>query len=72
MKQCNSCFEWKPLDEYTTCRSNKDGLDRRCKECKADDNRFHRGSWCGVNLNRVAKDVEDMLKQYDSRQVVPA
>lgn len=34
MKQCKLCGQLKPLSEYHTQRTNKDGLDKRCKPCR--------------------------------------
>lgn len=35
MKKCNVCKEVRDLANYTKDRRQKDGLDRRCKHCKA-------------------------------------
>ena len=32
-KQCNICFNSKPLSEFHRCKANPDGLQRRCKQC---------------------------------------
>lgn len=37
MKKCGQCKLLKTLDNFTKDRRQKDGLDRRCKQCKADN-----------------------------------
>ena len=33
MKRCSKCNVDKPLDVFSKCAANKDGLQRWCKEC---------------------------------------
>lgn len=41
MKKCNKCQVEKPLTEYHKCKSNKDGLQSRCKLCvKKGDRKY--------------------------------
>lgn len=34
MKQCTKCKQTLPLDQFSKCRTNKDGLQFSCKKCK--------------------------------------
>lgn len=34
LKRCSKCKEWKPLEAFGKCKSNKDGLQYRCKACR--------------------------------------
>lgn len=36
MKRCNVCHEEKSLTEFTKDKHQPDGLDRKCRKCKAD------------------------------------
>jgi 5-methylcytosine-specific restriction endonuclease McrA len=36
MKKCTNCSETKPLDAFGKRKASKDGLDPRCRTCKAD------------------------------------
>lgn len=35
MKQCNTCHQWKETSEYNKNRVMKDGLESRCRDCRA-------------------------------------
>lgn len=41
MKICCRCKKEKPLSEFNRKSSNKDGLERYCKECHREKNRNH-------------------------------
>jgi RNase P subunit RPR2 len=41
-KICNGCGKLKQPEEYSKCRSRKDGLQPKCKECNSKDNRKFR------------------------------
>lgn len=41
MKQCCRCKEVKSLEEFNKKTSNKDGLERYCKDCHRSKNRNH-------------------------------
>lgn len=34
LKRCSKCKEFKPLESFGKCKSNKDGLQYRCKACR--------------------------------------
>lgn len=34
-KECSTCGQTKPLDEFGRSRNRRDGRDARCKECRA-------------------------------------
>jgi hypothetical protein len=38
MKTCSKCREAKPLNSFSKCRANRDGLQSRCKTCNSADN----------------------------------
>jgi hypothetical protein len=42
MKTCNRCHEVKDTNQFSKCKSNKDGLQYKCKECNKVDNRKFR------------------------------
>lgn len=42
MKRCCTCGEHKPVDLFPKCRSEKDGLKKRCKSCNNRANREYR------------------------------
>jgi len=35
-KHCYICKKWLPLENYTKCKANKDGLNNRCKKCNSE------------------------------------
>lgn len=39
MKQCGKCRRQLPLSEFHGCKANKDGLQKRCKDCERVRNR---------------------------------
>lgn len=41
-KHCYSCKKTKPTSEFSKCRSRKDGLQPKCKECNKKDNKQFR------------------------------
>jgi hypothetical protein len=41
-KICNGCGKVKQPEEYSKCRSRKDGLQPKCKECNKKDNKKFR------------------------------
>ena len=41
-KECAKCGESRPLSDFTTDSRKPDGLDRRCKSCKATQARERR------------------------------
>lgn len=41
-KRCRKCKRWKPEDRFSPDRRNRDGLDGRCKQCKAQAERQYR------------------------------
>jgi hypothetical protein len=45
MKKCNKCNVEKPLNEFSKCKTCKDGLQYSCKECK--------NSYRKENLNKI-------------------
>lgn len=42
MKQCTKCGEQKPLEAFAKDRSRRDGLQRRCRECNAVQQKAYR------------------------------
>lgn len=41
-KRCRTCKRWKPEDRFARDHRNRDGLDGRCKQCKAQAERQYR------------------------------
>jgi hypothetical protein len=37
MKRCEKCKEHKPLSAFYKCAANRDGLQKRCKDCQRED-----------------------------------
>lgn len=37
-KHCNSCGKYKEVNDFSKCRSRKDGLQPKCKICNKNDN----------------------------------
>ena len=44
VKQCNKCHQVKPASDFAKSRAERDGLQRRCRNCSREDNRasYHR------------------------------
>jgi len=51
MKTCSTCKRSKPAAEFHRCRTNHDGLNKRCKECAREFGRRHRAK----HRQKVAK-----------------
>jgi len=42
MKQCKECGKSKETTQFSKCKANKDGLQRKCKQCNSKDNNIFR------------------------------
>jgi hypothetical protein len=51
MKKCTKCNLEKNLNEFSICKSKKDGLQNQCKQCKKDQNQI----WLKNNPNYFDK-----------------
>jgi predicted GIY-YIG superfamily endonuclease len=67
-KQCQKCHKLKDTTQYSKCKSNKDGLQYKCKECnKVDNLKFrteinptHHQKWQDKNWDKFV----DYVKKY--------
>jgi NAD-dependent SIR2 family protein deacetylase len=64
-KVCKKCGRELPVENFSINRSNKDGLQTECKECKAE---YMKGYW----LRRKAekKRIEEDIKEFEKKHKV--
>lgn len=60
-KVCTGCGETKPSSAYTIARTNNDGLQRRCKECRRRYNHRHREQISAACKQHYKKNREHIL-----------
>ena len=64
-KKCTKCGEVKPLSEFNLHRKNKDGLDYKCRECAAAEQR----EWRKNNRDKTSEyNRKGYLKRTDPQQ----
>ena len=60
MKQCHFCKELKQLDQFSKCKSRKDGYQTRCKLCiKGVSNNYYQD-----NKNKLISKTQEWKKQH--------
>ena len=65
MKQCTKCKQTLPLIEFCKCKSNKDGLQYQCKQCKYTPEYHHQ-----YRLNN-SKHLKNYIKEYEESIKLP-
>lgn len=60
MKQCCTCKEEKPTDQFGACRSNSDGLQRYCKHC----GKQRYAAWRSRNLDAARRSGRERQRAY--------
>ena len=63
-KKCGRCQTFKPADAFSRCRSRKDGLHTRCKECPRSHYMARRDSALATMRDYREKNREQLLSRH--------
>ena len=68
--ECNKCHKVKAVSEFSKCKSKKDGVDTRCKECykeynkqNADKIKEYKKEWYKQNADKIKEYSAEYRKQ---------
>jgi hypothetical protein len=70
MKQCNRCHQSKDTSQFSKCKSNKDGLQYKCKQCdketnlkfRTEINPTHHQNWQDKNWDKFVGYIKSYRK----------